>query len=654
MKNKFKFILVSFIFISLFFFNLTPISSEQKNIGINSEKLEPKGIRITIINDPSDSAVITWYTEKECSYCKVKYSIYQDLSDSKNKDASAKEIDGTFVYSAELKNLKSNRTYYFRIYTDFSIKSNIMNFTTSPKREDVKKLTFLVWGDSRSQPKYRRELSKRAMLYFGNQIDFIIHTGDIVSSGSVQEQWNAYFNDTEIINGFIPGYYAEGNHEDGYLTKMYDNIPLPSNGRDSRYYSFNWGFAGFLGLNTNNDEIWPHEKMSIKWLETELKICEEDKYILWKFAFMHHPIFNDQEGRSDIYEAVQTWCPLFEKYDVDMVFAGHNHYYERSFPMNYKKEFEDSQDNRFKNPENPMYYIAAGAGAPLYTTEPADYIAHYNSTYHFLLITIKINEVNEETTLTAEAWGMPIREEGKIGKLYLFDNISIVKDLPKKYLNADYEAKEIKSYVRLPDYVYFIMYFSSLGLFIIIIDRPIFKNYLKHKREIKRKLSVNNNKNKTENRLSEKSKKLKALSFGIFLLIAITVSIFFVYLNFTDEILSIALAIAVSILIIIPVNYFFIGKESALSSVSHLFLYLTIAGIIAYILLGQGLTYYLFYINFIIIAVVSILIYFSFYLSKNIKPSKISGKDSFYFGGALLVFNTILFFYSIMNLIALI
>ena len=139
---------------------------------------------------------------------------------------------------------------------------------------------------------------------------------------------------------------------------------------------------------------------------------------------MHQPIFNSRSTHPDRSDLIISWCPLFEEYNLDLLFAGHNHYYERSYPMNSLKQFDDSSSYNFKNPSDPMYLITGGAGAPLYIrdTNP-DYAPFYNSTYHFLIIEIIVDDINEETTLTLETWAMPDDYSG----IFLIDNITIIK-----------------------------------------------------------------------------------------------------------------------------------------------------------------------------------------------------------------------------------
>ena len=230
---------------------------------------------------------VTWYTEEEASDPKLIYSTDPSLTDYISLVPTNSSISDTYIYSTILGNLDYNQTYYYKVSSDSSNEREILNFTTIPSR-NANKLKLLVYGDSRTQRVPRLELVIKAMENF-NDVDFIMHTGDIVEDGRIQSQWNEYFDDIEILSRQIPGLYIEGNHErtDG---KMYDNIPLPSNGDNSTYYSFNIGPLNLIGLNTERDYT-----IQTPWLEGELNKSSEDNNTLWKIAYMHQPIFSSMQ-----------------------------------------------------------------------------------------------------------------------------------------------------------------------------------------------------------------------------------------------------------------------------------------------------------------------------------------------------------------------
>ena len=409
-------IIILILLIKLNHQNLAQNVESGNQLKISDNGFIPKGIRITAEGPPNQSVIISWYTENQASEPKVIYSSDSLLTDGITELASFNDVDGTYIYNVYLSNLEASTTYFYQVYSNSSIFREILNFTTTPNRT-TNNLKFMLFGDSRTQRVVRNELANKIMENY-DDIDFYIHSGDMIEDGKIQTQWDAYFDDIELLSKRILGYFIEGNHEqiDG---NMYDNIPLPSNGINSYYYSFNIGPINFIGLNTERDRT-----IQTSWLEAELEKAHQDNQTLFKCVYMHQPIFNSRSNRPDLTDLISDWCPLFEEYEVDLVFAGHNHYYERSYPMNRFKNYDDSNSYDFENPSNPMYIITGGAGAPLYVrdTEP-DYAPFYNSSYHFVIINVDLDDVSEKATLSLETWAMP----DDYSDIQLIDNMTIIK-----------------------------------------------------------------------------------------------------------------------------------------------------------------------------------------------------------------------------------
>ena len=211
----------------------------------------PKGIRLTFINDFNDSVVISWFTEKNATNPKLLYSNKSDLSNYLEiKPNTTKLSTSTFFYSVELNNLLPNKTYFYQVRSYESNFREVMNFTTLAN--ETNHIRFLIYGDSRTQRNVRNALTNKIMENLRDKFDFTILCGDIVNDGRIQGQWNNYFIDTEILNAYKQGIYVEGNHEFGEYPsiKMYDNLPM-RNTYTNRYYSFNIGNIGFIILNSN-------------------------------------------------------------------------------------------------------------------------------------------------------------------------------------------------------------------------------------------------------------------------------------------------------------------------------------------------------------------------------------------------------------------
>jgi 3',5'-cyclic AMP phosphodiesterase CpdA len=85
------------------------------------------------------------------------------------------------------------------------------------------------------------------------------------------------------------------------------------------------------------------DQEQLKWLEDQLSRSADR----WKIAYFHHPLYSSGERHGSEVDLRAQVEPLFIKYGVDVVFAGHEHFYERI------------------KPQNGIYYFTQGGSAKL-------------------------------------------------------------------------------------------------------------------------------------------------------------------------------------------------------------------------------------------------------------------------------------------------
>lgn len=221
------------------------------------------------------------------------------------------------------------------------------SFKTPPAGDS--KFQFTVFGDTRTRHDMHKKVIDAMMKH---DMDFIIHTGDLVQDGMDTPQWPIFFQIEKALLAKAAFFPVLGNHERN-SPQYYEffDVKIP-------YYTFQWGQAAFICLNSDfgnaertkeaRDRYFDEQTI---WLEAELKKAQNSAL---RFVVFHHPPFTAVTSRQTAEgPPVRKWVPLFEKYKVTAVFNGHDH--------NYQHHVVNGID----------YIVTGGGGAPLYKVDGA-------------------------------------------------------------------------------------------------------------------------------------------------------------------------------------------------------------------------------------------------------------------------------------------
>src|SRR4029077_16749342 len=110
---------------------------------------------------------------------------------------------------------------------------------------------------------------------------------------------------------------------------LFDLPQVALNSADQeRYYSFDWGNAHFVVLDTNSslNESTSDPTSMYAWLRNDLAQTTQP----WKIVAFHYPAYSASVNTALV---VTNLVPIFEQYGVDFVLTGHVHDYERTFPL---------------------------------------------------------------------------------------------------------------------------------------------------------------------------------------------------------------------------------------------------------------------------------------------------------------------------------
>jgi 3',5'-cyclic AMP phosphodiesterase CpdA len=250
------------------------------------------------------------------------------------------------TYRANLEGLKPETHYLYRV-GDGKNWGEWFEFRTAS--DQPKKFRFLYVGDAQNDIKSRWSRVIRAAYAKAPKSAFIVHAGDLVSSGYRDDLWGEWYDSMGFIAANIPSLAVPGNHE---LEKPVGSPKLetlppiwkqqfsyPQNGPDipeNESYYFDYQGVRFISLNVNMMEneknfeaVRPMVEKEAAWLEKALK----DNPSHWTVVFQHQGLYSMAHNR-DYVKMRDALLPLYDKYGVDLVLQGHDHLYARSQKLN--------------------------------------------------------------------------------------------------------------------------------------------------------------------------------------------------------------------------------------------------------------------------------------------------------------------------------
>jgi acid phosphatase type 7 len=285
-------------------------------------------------------------------------------------------------FKADITGLQPGTVYQYKITMGGASMASdpYLNSFQTPKPGNF---SFLVLGDSGMDTPEQVSLIGQMLTEPG--ITKVIHVGDIAyESGTFAQFEQNFFALYAPMLSRVPFFTTPGNHE--YLTNsaapylsVYSTPDSSVPAQDAgRYYSFDWGDAHFVSLDSNLLPLDAGPRM-LAWLDADL--AATGKY--WKVVFLHHPPYPTGNHLGDpICELVQQSVnPIVERHGVQLVLAGHEHGYERSFPL---------LSGQKANPSGPSttYLISGGGGATLTSVGALPQCALSLSTHNYLRVDV--------------------------------------------------------------------------------------------------------------------------------------------------------------------------------------------------------------------------------------------------------------------------
>ncbi len=197
-------------------------------------------------------------------------------------------------------------------------------------------LRFAIIGDTGTGSTGQQQLADLLVQYRkAYPFEFVLMMGDNLYGGEAPQDYDKKFEVIykKLLDDKVKFYATLGNH-DNSNQRFYDHFNM--NGKE--YYDFKKGKTLFLSLNSNY-----MDERQLKWLDETLSKSDAE----WKICFFHHPLYSSGKKHGSDVDLRQVLEPMLVKYGVNVVFAGHEHFYERT------------------KPQKGIYHFISGAGGQL-------------------------------------------------------------------------------------------------------------------------------------------------------------------------------------------------------------------------------------------------------------------------------------------------
>lgn len=329
-------------------------------------------------------AVLVWYTTRPA------------------ETAARVVIDGVAVdcagvssgcrHEAQIDGLSADTAYSYQVFSGTRALTDELSFQTN--RSAGHAFTFIVFGDS-GQGTMAQYTLATWMETSEPAADFLVHTGDMVYPDGARERYEErFFAPYRELLTRVTLWPCLGNHDvqkgAGAAPAYEEVFVVPVNGPAGRpvkhEYWFDCASARFAVLDSNVDMA-TLEGQVAPWLREILSGTPPQ--VRWKFVVFHHPPYTGGKHRPAV--AVQkALVPVMDEVGVKVAFSGHDHNYQRTYPLRGGERVEEGQG---------IVYIVTGAGgAELYEMKPAAerpaYVAAaFSEPHSFTQVTVNGDEL---------------------------------------------------------------------------------------------------------------------------------------------------------------------------------------------------------------------------------------------------------------------
>ncbi|MCL2773842.1 MAG: InlB B-repeat-containing protein [Oscillospiraceae bacterium] len=339
----------------------------------------PLDVSYVTVAPGSDNTQLTFSWHTEAASINPAVRIWKDGSTTTAKftgicSASVSSVSNMYYNGVTVTGLEADTAYTYQLGDGSGNWSR--EYTT--KTENSNAFSYVVVGDPQIGSSGNVPSDTAGWVNTMNVIAntnpnaaFMMGTGDQIETTATLEQYDGFFSPSQMTS--LPFASSMGNHEGNSAgPRTFYN---PPNADSAQNYWYTYGDTLFI--------VWNCTAGTATDMDTFLKnATDANPGAKWRILTFHYDVYGQGSSHalSDGKTYRDTYVPVIDKYDIDVVFNGHDHSYSRSYPMIYTGDASTSntvgmQPETFDpvtgasvNPTGTVYFsLDSSTGSKYYT-----------------------------------------------------------------------------------------------------------------------------------------------------------------------------------------------------------------------------------------------------------------------------------------------
>lgn len=412
----------------------------------------PRGIHLSWTDDPYTTLTVQWFTDgpidpgSTVEWGSSATELTNNATGVTEKTLGAESdndpsVDTILVHTATMTGLTAGQPVFYRVGGPGAWSDVIETKGVPAEGESFRIVTF---GDQDVTPG-TSDIVNQDVINAGP--DLVVILGDIpyADDHDDQHKWDIWYDMVEPYASRIPVMMTPGNHEtvdweDGSenATAYAKRVAMPGN-----EFFFTWEYNGLFFLSIpSHPTQWDNDVSRaemISFADEALEDAKERKEageLDHVIVYQHHQMVSNHESSNRQFNRdLLTWEePLLQQHEVDMLWNGHNHFYERTYPM--VASIPTSFDRTgYQDETGYIELTSGGAGRSLYNFQHPDDFYLFNADwarqYHY--VTVDVNG----PTMTFNAIGSVLQPDVVLDTFTVTaDNAETSEEIPRPPLLA--------------------------------------------------------------------------------------------------------------------------------------------------------------------------------------------------------------------------